>query len=119
MVAATGPSGDPLDAGRQVAIAIRDHAGQSIDLAGGFRRRLDLDPAADALEDSRGIKGIGGRQHDLLHSRANIDKPRHASLKASVFGSKRNSPAGRSVSMRAQAFSAASRAAICSTSSTM
>src|SRR5665647_101587 len=66
MIAAAGVSGDALDRGRQVAIAVRDQVRQSVDLRGRFGRCLDLNPAADAVEDGHGIEGIDGiygRQH--------------------------------------------------------
>src|SRR6266436_1339643 len=63
VIAATGMSCDALDGGREIAIALGDHGRELVDLPGCFRRRFDLDPAADAVEDGSGIEGIGGRQH--------------------------------------------------------
>ena len=60
MVAAAGMSRDALDRGRQIAIAVGDQGRQLVDLLGRFGRRLDFDPAADAVEDGGGIEGIGG-----------------------------------------------------------
>ena len=56
MVAAAVFSRDPFDGRRQVAIAGGDEVGELVDLFGRFRRRLDLDPAADAVEDCNGIE---------------------------------------------------------------
>jgi hypothetical protein len=53
--------GDPLHGGGQAAIAFSNYINQLVDLPGRLGRGLDLDPAADALEDRRGIKGIGYR----------------------------------------------------------
>ena len=55
--------GDALDRRRQIAIAVGDQVAELVDLLGRFGRRLDLDPAADAVEDGFGIEGIGCRQH--------------------------------------------------------
>src|SRR5665213_2576275 len=60
MIAAAAASGDALDADRQIPIALRDQAGQPVDLLGSFRRRLDFNPAADAVEDGFGIERVGG-----------------------------------------------------------
>ena len=60
MIAASVLSGDPLDGGRQAAIALGDEVGELVDLFGRFGRRLDLDPTADALEDFGGVEGVGG-----------------------------------------------------------
>src|ERR1700737_2198388 len=65
MIAAAGMSCDALDGGGQIAIAARDHGGQPVDLVRRFRRRLDFNPAADALEDDCGIEGIGGGEHGV------------------------------------------------------
>src|SRR6266404_967157 len=65
MIAAAAASCDALDGDGQIAIALRDHGRQLVDLLGRFRRRLDFDPAADAVEDGFGIEGIGCRQHDV------------------------------------------------------
>ena len=51
MIAAAVVSRDALERGRQIAIAVGDQVGELVDLFGRFRRRLDLDPAADAVED--------------------------------------------------------------------
>ena len=61
MVAAAGMACDPLDGGGQAAIAFGDEVDELVDLLGGFGRGLDLDPAADAIEDRRGVEGIGCR----------------------------------------------------------
>jgi hypothetical protein len=50
--------GDAFDGRRQAAIALGDEVGELVDLPGRFGRGLDLDPAADAIEDRRGIEGI-------------------------------------------------------------
>ena len=60
MIAAAGTSGDALDGGGQIAITVRDHGGELVDLIGRFRRRLDFDPAPDAVENASGIERIGG-----------------------------------------------------------
>src|ERR1700676_2853471 len=60
MIAAAGMSGDALDGGGQIAITVRDHGGELVDLVGRFRRCLDFDPAPDAVEYAGGIEGIGG-----------------------------------------------------------
>jgi hypothetical protein len=60
MIAASVFSRDTLDGRRQVAIALRDEVDELVDLFGRLGRRLDLDPAADAVEDRAGIEGIGG-----------------------------------------------------------
>src|SRR5260370_17482298 len=65
MIAAAGVPCDPLDGGRQIAIVLRDQARQPVDLIGRFGRRLDFNPAADAVEDGPGIEGIGCGQHDV------------------------------------------------------
>src|ERR1700737_3373426 len=65
MIAAARVSCDALDGDGQIAIALRDHGRQLVYLLGRFRRRLDFDPAADAVEDGFGIEGIGCRQHDV------------------------------------------------------
>ena len=59
MIAAAGTPGDPLHGGGQAAIAFSNQINQLVDLPGCFGRGLDLDPAADALEDRRGIERIG------------------------------------------------------------
>src|ERR1700759_5171703 len=59
MVALAVGSRDTLDAGRQVAIALRHHGRELVDLFGGLGGRLDLDPTADAVEDGLGVKRIG------------------------------------------------------------
>src|SRR4030095_15914286 len=61
MVAAAGVPGDPLHGGGQAAVALSDEVNQLVDLLGSFGRGLDLDPAADALEDRWGVEGIGYR----------------------------------------------------------
>ena len=61
MIAAAGVAGDPLHGGGQAAIAFSDEVGELVDLPGRFGRGLDLDPAADALEDRRGIERVGCR----------------------------------------------------------
>ena len=72
MVAAAVAPGDALDGGRQVAIAVRDHGRELVDLLGGFGRRFDLHPAADAVEDGLGVKRIGGG--GFWHAVAYIEK---------------------------------------------
>jgi hypothetical protein len=64
MVAAAGMSSDPFELHGQIAIAVGDHAGQLVDLSGRFRRRFDLDPTSDAIENCKGIKRVGGRHTD-------------------------------------------------------
>jgi hypothetical protein len=54
-----------LDRGRQIAIAVRDQRRELVDLVRRFRRRLDFNPTADAIEDGFGIEGIGGRRHGI------------------------------------------------------
>src|SRR6266516_4944087 len=61
MIAAAGMPCDPLHGGGQAAIAFSDEVGELVDLPGRFGRGLDLDPAADALEDRGGVEGIGCR----------------------------------------------------------
>src|SRR6185503_3052984 len=61
MVAAAGVPGDPLQGRGQAAIALRDEVNQLVDLLGRFGRGLDFDPAADALEDRRGVERVGCR----------------------------------------------------------
>ena len=73
MIAAAVAPGDALDGGRQVAIAVRDHGRQLVDLLGGFGRRFDLHPAADAVEDGFGVKGIG-RAAVFVHAVGYIEK---------------------------------------------
>src|SRR5258706_6213076 len=65
MIATAAASCDALDGDGQIAIALRDHGRQLVYLLGRFRRCLDFDPAADAVEDGFGIQGIGCRQHDV------------------------------------------------------
>src|SRR6266436_10212702 len=60
MIAAAGVSCDALDGDGQIAIAVGDQRRQSVDLARGPGRRLDFDPAADAVEDGVGIETVGG-----------------------------------------------------------
>src|SRR5258708_12796584 len=54
---------DALDGGREIAIALCDNGRELVDLPGCFRRRFDLDPAADSVEDGFGIEGVGGFLH--------------------------------------------------------
>ena len=61
MIAASVFSGDPLHRRRQAAIALGDEVGELVDLFGRLGRGLDLDPAADAVEDRAGVEGVGGR----------------------------------------------------------
>src|SRR5258705_12124369 len=63
VIAAAGMSCDALDGGREIAIALCDHGRELVDLPGCFRRRFDLDPAADSVEDGFGIEGVGGFLH--------------------------------------------------------
>jgi hypothetical protein len=51
MIAASGMSRDTLDRCGQAAITIADHGRKPVDLIRRVSRRLDLDPAADAIED--------------------------------------------------------------------
>src|SRR4051812_25319482 len=60
MIAASRMAGYTLDGRGQVAIALGDEVGELVDLRGRFGRGLDLNPAADAIEDFVGIKRIGG-----------------------------------------------------------
>jgi hypothetical protein len=66
MIAASVQAGDPLQGSRQAAIAFGDEIGELIDLFRRFRRRLDLYPAPDAVENLRRIERGGG------HWRADI-----------------------------------------------
>ena len=66
MVAAAVAARDALDRDGQVAIAVRDHVGELVDLRRNFGRRFDLDPAADAVEDGCRIEGIGCRASMLI-----------------------------------------------------
>src|SRR5260370_17699690 len=82
MIAAAGVSSDALDGDGQIAIAVRDQRRQSVDLVWRIRRRLDFNPAADAVENGFGIEGVGGigRRHaaafrgilTILHSRCAV-----------------------------------------------
>src|SRR6266404_5891503 len=67
MIAAAAMTRDALDGDGQVAIALGDHGHELVYLLGRLRRRFDLDPAANAVEDGPGIEGIGCRQHGALH----------------------------------------------------
>jgi hypothetical protein len=58
MIAAAVAPRDAFDACGQTVIALRYEVAELVDLCGGFRRRLDLDPAADAVEDFFGVEGI-------------------------------------------------------------
>ena len=58
-------SGDELDGCGQIAIAVGDHGRKLVDLVGCVGRRLDLDPAADAVENDAGIEGAGGRRQHV------------------------------------------------------
>src|SRR5450759_432085 len=117
MIAAAGMSRDALDAGRQIAIALRHHARQPVHPLRRLRRRLDLDPAANAFEDSFRIERIDCRQHGV------------ASNPMYVIGARADARPGMTAYSRlrglsnqnhqAQRLSGPSRAAICSTSSTM
>ena len=60
MVAAAVASGDALDRDGQIAITLGDDIGELVDLRRHFGRRLDLDPAADAVEDFCRIEGLAG-----------------------------------------------------------
>src|SRR6202035_2930462 len=130
MIAAAGMAGDALDGGGQIAITVRDHGGELVDLVGRFRRRLDFDPAPDAVENAGGIEGIGGggchrcvavlgRQSTIvIPGRAPAPRPQSAASMAPRF---RVRPFYARPGMTAciQRLSGASRAAICSTRSTM
>src|SRR5262249_12856556 len=71
MIAAAVFSCDALDGGRQIAIALGDKARQVIDLLGGFRRSLELDPAADAGKDPLCIEGcVSG--HGVVLPKGNV-----------------------------------------------
>src|ERR1700751_3675021 len=71
MIAAAVLSRDALDCGRQVAIALGDQARQPVDLFRGLRRRLEFNPAADAVKDCVWIEGwISG--HDVVVSKGNV-----------------------------------------------
>src|SRR3954451_22098344 len=61
MIAADGMAVDPLQARGQAAIAFSEEGDELVDLRWNVGRGLDLDPAADALEDRRGVEGIGCR----------------------------------------------------------
>src|SRR6476469_652805 len=112
MIAAAGMPRDALDRGGQIAIAIRHHGGQAVDLVGRFGWRLDLDPAADAIEDGPGIEWVGCRRHGVaLSFRAPVTRPGVTTYCRLRPRSNQNA--------RAQRLSGASCAAICSTSSTM
>src|SRR5512142_1539417 len=63
MITASGMSGDALDRRGQAAITIGDQACKLVDLLGRVSRRLDLDPAADAIEDRVGVEGVRCRRH--------------------------------------------------------
>src|SRR6476620_10772636 len=103
---------DALDGGGQIAIALRDHGRQPVDLVWRFGRRLDLDPAADAVEDGFRIEWPGCRQHGLaLSFRARFTRPATTAYCRLRRRSNQNG--------RVQPLSDASRSAICSTSSTM
>src|ERR1700681_4483875 len=108
MIAAAIFSGDALDRGRQIAIAVGDHGRELVDLLRRFRRRFDFDPAADAVEDGFGIERICGCQHVVCPWRIPM---------IVIPGSLASEAPGMTADV--QPLSIASRAAICSTSSTM
>src|SRR5271167_395629 len=58
--------GDTFDRCGQIAIAVGDHGRKLVDLVGCVGRRLDLDPAADAVENDASIEGAGGRRQHVL-----------------------------------------------------
>ena len=70
MIAAAAMPCDALDGGGQIAIAVRDQGRELVDLIGRFGRRLDLHPAADAVEDGcwnrREVEVVGMAQFQAM-----------------------------------------------------
>src|SRR5262249_20344520 len=60
MIAAAVASRDTLNTRRQAGIALGYQLAKLVDLCRCFRRRLDLDPAADAVEDVSRVERIAG-----------------------------------------------------------
>src|SRR5450759_5327835 len=116
MIAAAGMSRDALDAGRQIAIALRHHARQPVHPLRRLRRRLDFDPAADAFEDGFRIERIDCRQHGVASNPMSVI-PGHRRAPGMTAYSRLRGVSNQN--HQAQRLSGPSRAAICSTSSTM
>src|SRR4029077_17578364 len=59
-----------LDRGGQAAIAFVNQARPPVDLLGRFRRRLDLAPLANTVEDSLRTERSGGHRHPMVLSKS-------------------------------------------------
>ncbi|MGY3428048.1 hypothetical protein ACVWZW_008552 [Bradyrhizobium sp. F1.13.4] len=83
MIAAAIDAGDALERNREVAVLLRDHRDQLVDLFRRVRWRLDLHPAADAIENSLRIEPIGAD-----HERICAFESHHRGRRASKRGHK-------------------------------
>ncbi|MGY3454852.1 hypothetical protein ACVWW5_000302 [Bradyrhizobium sp. LM3.4] len=83
MITAAIDAGDALERNREIAVLLRDHGDQLVDLFRRFRWRLDLHPAADAIENSLGIEPIGAG-----HGRICAFESHHREGRASKRGRK-------------------------------
>ena len=117
--------------GRQVAIALGDEVGELVDLLGRLGRGLDFDPAADALEDRVGIErdwrsssfvACGHHRHchlgRVMRSRRRARQLVHPAESTRLLRN-RDSFCSKPQTDEIQRLSGPSRAAICSTSSTI
>src|SRR5207237_9284854 len=107
--------------GGQAAIAFSDEVGELADLLGRVGRGFDLDPAADAIEDRRGIERIGcphvvSDTASFPDVQSHIADSRLRAPEMMAYSRIRNSQTGADENQR---WSGPSRDAICSTSSTI